>query len=66
MVNEAHGDSTVVYAKVMRGVIRNYQVSDDQPVLAAAVLTLVWRPGYGQWIVHATGEPILPEEVPHR
>lgn len=54
----------VCYFKILAGVTESYQVLDDQPVAAAAVLTLVWRPERGQWLVHSIGDYLLPEELP--
>lgn len=65
MVNEAVGDPDVVYAKVLRGVTTSYQVLDDQFVDGAAVITLVWRSDFGRWMVHALGDYVRPEDVPH-
>lgn len=63
-VNIAEGAPDVAYFKIMRGITQSYQVLDAQPVLAAAVLTLVWRPEFNQWLVHSVGEPMRPEELP--
>ncbi|HEX6967607.1 MAG TPA: hypothetical protein VF174_02085 [Micromonosporaceae bacterium] len=63
-VNRAEGAPDVAYFKILRGVTQSYQVLDEQPVLVAAVLTLVWRPERGQWLVHSIGEPLLPEQLP--
>jgi hypothetical protein len=37
----------------------------DQVVMAATVITLVWRSTLGQWMVHAIGEYVMTEGVPH-
>jgi hypothetical protein len=65
MPTPAADDDAVVYAKVMSGVVHSYKVLDEQPVLAAGVITLVWRPDFGRRMVHAFGQPLLPEDVPH-
>jgi hypothetical protein len=65
MVNKAQGDPDVAYAKILSGVTQSYEVLDEQPVLAAAVITLVWRPDHRRWMVHGIGDYISPEEVPH-
>lgn len=62
--NLALGAPDVAYFKILRNVNRSYQVLDDQPIGFAAVLTLVWRPERQQWLVHAMGQSLLPEEVP--
>jgi hypothetical protein len=54
----------VVYAKVLSGVKESFQVKSEQAVLAAAVITLVWRPDVGMWLVHGFGKPIPPSLVP--
>jgi hypothetical protein len=64
MVNEAVGATDVCYFKILGGVSESFQVVDAQPVSAAAVLTLVWRPERGQWLVHGLGDYLRPEEVP--
>lgn len=65
MVEKAFGDPDVAYAKVLRGVDRGYEVLDDQILEAAAAITLVWRPSFGQWMVNGFGQSLRPEEVPH-
>lgn len=62
--NAAHDAPDVQYFKILRNVQESYQVLDDQPVIVAAVLTLVWRPEHGRWMVHSIGEPLLPEQLP--
>lgn len=65
MVDEAVGDSDVVYAKVIRGVDQTYEVLEEQVMNVAAIITLVWRPSFGRWMVHAVGDYVKPEDVPH-
>ncbi len=64
MINKAAGTQDVGYFKVLSGATESYQVLDEQPVLVAAVLTLVWRPERNQWLVHSIGDPLLPEDLP--
>lgn len=64
MVNEAVGAPDVVYFKIIGDVPTSYQVIDAQPIEVAAVLTMVWRPEYNQWLIHSIGEYLQPEEVP--
>jgi len=61
----AEGDDSVRYAKVLRGVQNNFQVQAEQIIFVAAMVTLVWREEVGMWLVHAFGEPVPPELVPH-
>ncbi len=55
----------MVYAKILGGVTRDFQVLDEQPVSVALIITLVRRPAFGQWMVHGLGGYLRPEEVPH-
>jgi len=65
MVNEAVGAPDVVYFKVLSDVVESYQVLDEQPVSLASIVTLVWRPERGQWLVHAMGGSyVKPDDVP--
>ncbi len=61
----ALGDDAVAYFEIHRGVPQSYEVLDPQPMMPAAVLTLVWRPEFGRWMVHAIGAYVRPEDVPH-
>ncbi|GAB3535814.1 hypothetical protein GCM10027403_14540 [Arthrobacter tecti] len=66
IANEAVGDPNVRYCKLMSGVESSFQVTDAQIINAASIITMVWRPEYDQWMVHAMGSEYLrPEEVPH-
>lgn len=62
--NYAEGASDVAYFKILSGVDESYQVLDEQIVPFAAVVTLVWRPERGMWLVHGMGDYIQPEKVP--
>ena len=64
MANEAVGAPDVAYIKILRGVTEPYEVVDAQPVMAAAIMTLVWRPELDRWVVHGIGDSLLPEQVP--
>lgn len=57
-------DPNVVYAKVLSGVKENFQVQEEQLVFVAAMITLVWRPEVGHWLVHGFGQPIPADQVP--
>lgn len=65
IADRAYGDEDVAYFKILRGVPDSYQVLDAQPIMAAAVLTMVWRRQFGEWRVHSIGPALRPEEVPH-
>ena len=64
VANPAHDAPDVCYFKILGGVVQSYEVLDDQVVEAAAILTLVWRPEYGSWLVHSIGIPLRPDDVP--
>ncbi len=63
-VNEAVGAPDVVYFKILRDVTTSYEVVDEQPINAAAVLTLIWRPERKQWLVHSIGDYSTLENLP--
>lgn len=65
MPTPAEGDSSVQYAKILSGVDQTFQVLEEQAIFAAALITLVWRSDYGRWMVHALGEAVHPDAVPH-
>ncbi|MEZ2390868.1 hypothetical protein AB6813_15255 [bacterium RCC_150] len=65
IADRALGDDNVAYFKLLGGVTESFQVLSDQIMIGAAVLTLVWRPEFGEWRVHGIGDPLLPERVPH-
>ena len=48
----------------MNKLAKEKKVTEEQVVLAAAVVTLVWRPEFGQWMVHGLGDHIRPEDLP--
>lgn len=60
----AQGAPDVVYASLLSGVVESFQVASDQMIMGAAVITLVWRPEHGGWLVHAMGDYCPPEDVP--
>jgi hypothetical protein len=62
--NFAVGAPDVAYFKILSGVDQSYQVLDDQILPFAAVLTLVWRPEQGMWLVHSFGDYLRPEDLP--
>lgn len=55
----AHDAPDVRYVKIMSDVSEGYIVTDEQPV-EAEVVTLIWRPEFGSWLVHSIGgyEPV--------
>lgn len=64
MPSRAEGASDVAYAVVLRSVGQGFQSLDEQVVDAAAIITLVWRPEFGRWLVHAFGHYVSPDELP--
>jgi hypothetical protein len=64
-VQPSVGDEAVVYFKIVSGVGQSYQVLEEQIISGPAVVTLVWRREFGEWRVHAIGDYLRPEEVPH-
>lgn len=64
LTNQAYGAPDVRYFKILSGVGDAYMVVDEQPVMAAALLTMIWRPEHGRWMVHAMGDSLLPEHLP--
>lgn len=63
-VNFALGAPDVAYFKIVGDVRQSYEILDEQPVDCAAILTLVWRPEYGMWMVHDLGDYMKPEDLP--
>lgn len=53
--NPAPGAPDVAYVKILRDVAQTYQVESDGLVPVAALLTLIWRPEFGLWLVHSIG-----------
>lgn len=52
----------IAYVKILREVTENMQVTEDTPVVAAAILSLVRRPDInGGWFAQAIGEYWHPE-----
>ncbi|WP_141677859.1 hypothetical protein [Microbacterium oleivorans] len=55
----------VAYVKILRNEPEARQETADRVVYPALWLTLVWRPEYGMWLVHALGgRPSDPDDVP--
>jgi hypothetical protein len=55
----------VRYVKVIAGVTQQHQLVCDSSAIYSVVLTLVWRPEHGRWMVHAfSADYISPEHVP--
>ena len=64
-INKAAGDPDVGYLKILPGVTTGYIVSGGEALVeAAGVVTLVWRPEHGRWMVHSLGGYVHPDEVP--
>jgi hypothetical protein len=60
----AEGAPDVAYVKILRDVTETYQQQGDALVEVPAVLTLIWRPEVGLWLVHGIGLPIPPADLP--
>lgn len=60
----AHGDDEVKYVGVVYGVEEDFQMKGGAMV-SSQIITLVWRPEFGSWLVHHFGDYVLPENVPH-
>lgn len=59
-------DPDVVYVKyVTDHDEQTLRASQEMVIMARAVATLVRRPALGGWRVHAVGEYLKPEQVPH-
>lgn len=67
VADRALGADDVAYFKILRDVKQSYQVLDGQPMFVSGIITLVWRPEVGSWLVHSIGtDHVLPEEIPGR
>jgi hypothetical protein len=58
-------DPDVVYIKYVTDSGQSFQVQREIMIMARAVGTLVHRPKLGGWRVHAVGDYVRPEQVPH-
>jgi hypothetical protein len=60
----AHGDLEVCYMRVIREAKEHTFITPatimDDPLL----ITLVWRPDHGRWMVHGFGDMVHPDRVP--
>ena len=55
----------VAYVKLPRDVSNDMRVDADLVMMPSLILTLVWRPEYGEWRVHSLGPVyLLPHDVP--
>lgn len=64
--NRSEDDPDVVYVKYVTdhdGV--TYQAQEEMVMMLRAVGTMVHRPSLGGWRLHAVGDYVLPEQVPH-
>lgn len=72
-VNRRPGAPDVGYFKILSGVNKAYEVTEEKMVMIPAMVTLVWRPEAGgeflpergMWLVHQFGAPAEPEELAH-
>jgi hypothetical protein len=58
------GAPDVRYIKIASGITEGRTVPNRSEVDAAAFVTMVWRPEFGSWLVHAVGDVIRPEALP--
>jgi hypothetical protein len=73
IVNRRPGAPDVGYFKILSGVSKAYEVTEEQEVHVPAMVTLVWRPEAGaaflpepgMWLVHQIGDPAEPEDLSH-
>ncbi|HEY9263349.1 MAG TPA: hypothetical protein VIQ11_01945 [Mycobacterium sp.] len=73
IVNRLPGAPDVGYFKILSGVSKGYEVTEERAVMVPAVVTLVWRPEAtakflpepGMWLVHQIGDPAKPEDLSH-
>lgn len=54
----------VAYFKILAHVDQSFRVTEGDVVMMAGVVTLVWRPEFDRWMVHALGDRLRPEDVP--
>lgn len=67
MVREASRskrDPNVCYMRIARGVQRSHDITAYTPLDNPLIVTLVWRPEYGRWMVHHLGDPAEPSSIP--
>jgi hypothetical protein len=62
---KAAADPTVCYLGVLRGVTRDHDALEGRSEDVAAIINLVWRPDFGQWMVHGIGDHLRPGQIPH-
>ncbi len=58
-------DQAVAYVKYVSDKGANYVAQSEMVIMARAIGTLVHRPELGGWRVHALGDYVSPEKVPH-
>ena len=65
MVDFAEGARDVCYFKIFSNMQEEaYYALEDVPVLVRALVTLVYRPVLGRWMVHWYGERMEPNAIP--
>lgn len=64
-INRAPGAVDVGYFKILENVEESFEVHVETAVLVPAVVTIIWRPEKGKWLVHQFGAPAEPEELSH-
>ncbi|AND15241.1 hypothetical protein [Rathayibacter tritici] len=71
LVNRLPGAPDVGFFKIIPSVRDGFTVTEETPMAAAALLTLIWRPEAGSaedpgmWLVHQLGPAAEPHELVH-
>lgn len=62
--NRADGAKDVAYVGILGDSPEIYRFTSDTVVQMAGIVTLVWRPEFGRWMVHGVGDYIGPDDLP--
>jgi hypothetical protein len=60
----AHGDLDVCYMRVIREAKEDTALTPATALDDPLLITLVWRPDHGRWMVHHFGDMVHPDRVP--
>ncbi|WP_087872366.1 hypothetical protein [Arthrobacter globiformis] len=60
----AHGDLDVCYMRVIREAQAHLAQTPPAALDDPLLITLVWRPDHGRWMVHGFGDMVHPDRVP--
>jgi hypothetical protein len=60
----AHGDLNVCYMRVIREAKEHTLITPASVLDDPLLITLVWRPDHGRWMVHGFGDMVHPDRVP--